>query len=295
VTGIKATSTSSVRYIHGQSRSEGLNRSARVWIAASVVFGAVLAIALHAVVGSFVVVANELSFGVLGRTLGAEVVASFWALLAFSGSAYVFYRYHTTINGAGVWKGLRYGSAIALLWLVGMLEGVALFGNPIHAEFLVGLSDAVPVLIMSILLGVFVFRSGSVATELSTHIRPVPALITIAVVFLAGRYLGYISGIIGTGHSEYPVATFVWTLLMGMSVGVMFLLLGNATFTSSTIRSAARFGFWIFGVNWIVFMAFIPLLFEGVVVDVMVRVSLDIVVVMLGCYTALRLWNRSDG
>jgi hypothetical protein len=260
-----------------------------------VVIGAVLAIVLHAIVGNFVVVADELSYGVLGRALGAEVVASIWALLAFSGSAYVFYRYHMAISGAGLWKGLRYGSAIALLWLVGMLEGVALFGNPILAEFLVGLSDAVPVLIMSVLLGIFVFRSGHLATEPSSHVRSVPALLTIALVFLAGRYLGYLSGIIGTGHSEYPVQTFVWTLMMGLSVGVAFLLLWNATFNSSTIRSAAEFGFWIFGINWIVFMAFIPLLFEGVVVDIITSVSLDIIVVILGCYTALRLWNRSMG
>jgi hypothetical protein len=229
----------------------------------------------------------------LGRTLGAEIVASIWALLAFSGAAYVFYRFHTNIRGIGVWKGLHYGSAIALLWLVGMLEGVALFGNPIHVEFLVGLSDAIPVLIMSVLLAIFAFRPDSISTEQSAHVRSVPALVTIAAVFVAGRYLGYISGLIGTGHSEYPAQTFAWTLLMGLSVGVAFLLLGNATFTSSTTRSAARFGFWIFGVNWIVFMAFIPMLFEGTVIDVITRVSLDIILVVLGSYMVLRHWRRT--
>jgi hypothetical protein len=298
MTGTRAPSDASIHSV-GEvpstgERRERLTRSAAVWMTASVIIGAVLAILLHAIVGSFVVVANELSFGVLGRTLGAEVVASIWALLAFSGSAYVFYRYHTTIRGAGMWKGLRYGSAIALLWLVGMLEGVALFGNPIHAEFLVGLSDAVPVLIMSILLGVFVFRSGTVEFIESGRLRAVPALLTITLVFLAGRYLGYVSGIIGTGHSEYPVQTFVWTMLMGLSAGVAFLLLWHATLKSTKFRSAAEFGFWIFGVNWIVFMAFIPMLFEGVIVDIMVRVSLDIVVVILGCYAALRWWKRPE-
>ncbi len=250
-------------------RQNGLNRSEKVWFAASVLIGAVLAIVLHAIVGSIVVVADELSFGVLGRAFGAEVVASVWALLAFSGSAYVFYRYRTTIPGNGVWKGLRYGSAIAFLWLVGMLEGVVLFGNPIHAEFLVGLSDAVPVLIMSVLLAVFVFRSDTVEFVQSDRLRAVPVLLTISLVFLAARYLGYASGIIGSGHSEYPVATFLWTLLMGISVGVVFLLLWNATLSSSTVRSAAGFGIWVFGVNWLVFMAFIPMLFEGVFVDIM--------------------------
>lgn len=271
-----------------------LSRSARIWFAGAVVIGAVLAIVSHAVVGSFVVVANELSYGVFGRTLGAEVVASIWALLAFAGSAYVFYRYHRSIRGAGVWKGLRYGSAIALLWLVGMLEGVALFGNPIHAEFLVGLSDAVPVLIMSLLLGIYVFRSDSVVTGRSRHVRLAPAITTIALVFLMGRYLGYTSGLIGSGHSEFPIQTLVWTLLMGVSAGVAFVLLWEAVSEPSVVRTAVRFGIWIFGINWLVFMIFIPMLFEGVFVDVIARVSLDIVAVTIGCYLALRPWHR-DG
>ncbi len=296
--GTRAPNSSSIPSVsdvsNSRERQERLTRAKWLLFAASVLTGAVLAIILHAVVGSFVVVADELEFGVLGRALGAEVVASFWALLAFSGSAYVFYRYHQTIPGEGFWKGLRYGSAIGILWLVGMLEGVALFGNPIHAEFLVGLSDAIPVLIMSILLGVFVFGSGDPSTGLPGRVQPVPTLLTIALFYLAGRYAGYLSGLIGSGHAEYPVQTFVWTLLMGLSAGVVFLLLWNATISSSRIRSAASFGFWIFGINWIVFMAFIALLFEGTLIDVATRVSLDIAAVILGCYVALRWWQRID-
>jgi hypothetical protein len=271
-----------------------LTRSARIWFVVAVVIGAVLAIVLHAVVGSIVVVASELSFGVFGRTLGPEIVASIWALLAFAASAYVFYRYHTRIRGAGVWKGLRYGSAIALLWLVGMLEGVALFGNPIHAEFLVGLSDAVPVLIMSILLGVYVLRSDSVVAGQSRRIRLAPAIATIAVVLLVGRYVGYTSGLIGSGHAEFPIQTLVWTLLMGLSAGVAFGLLWEAVDELSIMRTVVRFGFWIFGVNWFVFMIFIPMLFEGVFVDVIARVSLDILMVIIGCYLALWLWQHDQ-
>ena len=278
----------------GRMRDQ-LDRSARRWFVASVIIGAVLAIFFHALVGSFVVSINELSYGVLGRTLGAEVVASAWALLAFAGSALVFARYHSMIPGTGLWKGIRYGSAVGIIWLVGMLEGVALFGNPLLNEFLIGLSDAIPVMVMSILLGVFVFRSTSSTENVAGkpgQLQATGALLLIALVYVAVRYLGYVGGIIGSGHVERPVLTFVWTALMGLSVGVAFLLLLNAVLSESTTRSAARFGLGIFGVNWFVFMVFIPMLFEGVFVDVMTRVSLDIGAVVLGCYLALRFWYR---
>jgi hypothetical protein len=273
--------------------SSGLDRSAKIWFAASVLIGAVLAIILHAVVGSVVVVANELNFGVFGRTLGPEMVASIWALFAFAASAYVFYRYQTSIRGVGLWKGLRYGTAIGLIWLVGMLEGVALFGNPIHAEFLVGLSDAIPVLVMSVLLAVFVFGADNVTIGQSARLRWAPALAAMTLVFLSGRYLAYLSGVIGSGHTDYPVATLLWTLLMGLSIAVAFVLLWDAVRESSTIRTAAGFGVMIFGANWFAFMVFIPLLFEGTFVDVMTRVGLDIVFVVLGGYLTLRLWRTS--
>lgn len=58
-------------------------------------------------------------------------------------------------------KGLRYGTAIALIWLFAMLEGMSLFGNPIINEFIVGLSDAIPVFVLSILLSKLQIESES--------------------------------------------------------------------------------------------------------------------------------------
>lgn len=81
------------------------------------------------------------NYSSLAKLLGTEVTATLWALFAFSGVAYVFYRFQNTIPGVGFTKGLRYGSAIALLWLFVMLEGVSLFSNPLINEFVVGLSD----------------------------------------------------------------------------------------------------------------------------------------------------------
>jgi hypothetical protein len=83
----------------------------------------------------------------------------------------VFYRVQHNIPGVGLKKGLRYGFAIALLWLFAMLEGVSLFGNPAINEFVVGLSDAIPVLLMGILLSLFVVKKAR-----NTEPQPFPLI-----------------------------------------------------------------------------------------------------------------------
>ncbi len=70
--------------------------------------------------------------------LGIEITASLWVLFSFSGVAFVYLKIRNEMPGEGVKKGLRYGTAIALLWLFAMLEGVSLFGNSIINEFVVG-------------------------------------------------------------------------------------------------------------------------------------------------------------
>ena len=111
-----------------------------------------LDIVLHIVTSSYSTIPENPNFSLVASILGTEITASLWALFAFSGVAFVYWNIKSEIPGEGVKKGLRYGTAIALLWLFAMLEGVSLFGNPIINEFIVGLSDAIPVFGLSILL-----------------------------------------------------------------------------------------------------------------------------------------------
>lgn len=118
----------------------------RVKYAAIIVICVVLDVGLHVATSAYSTIPETPNYSTLAKLLGTEATAILWALLAFSGVAYVFHRFQDTIPGVGFSKGLRYGSAIALLWLFAMLEGVSLFSNSVINEFVIGLSDAIPVL-----------------------------------------------------------------------------------------------------------------------------------------------------
>ena len=256
-----------------------------VKIVAVVVVCVLFDIALHLVTDAYSTMPENPNYSMVAELLGTEITVTLWALLAFSGAAYVYCRIRNTIPGEGVKKGVRYGSAIALIWLFAMLEGVSIFGNPIINEFVVGLSDAVPVFLMAILLSLLTAGGGAILTVQPFNLRQQMAAISIfAVIFLIGRYAAYIMGVILSGYQTGPLYTFFWTLLMGACIGVVCMLLGNIGDRLSLERRAAKFGFLIFGVNWATFLLFMPLLFSGYLIDVLSRIVIDTLLVTIGYY-----------
>ena len=256
-----------------------------VKIVAVVVVCVLFDIALHLVTDAYSTMPENPNYSMVAELLGTEITVTLWALLAFSGAAYVHCRIRNTIPGEGVKKGVRYGSAIALIWLFAMLEGVSIFGNPIINEFVVGLSDAIPVFLMAILLSLLTAGGGENVTVQPFNLRQQMAAVSIfAVIFLIGRYAAYIMGVILSGYQTGPLYTFFWTLLMGACIGVVCMLLGNIGDRLSLERRAAKFGFLIFGVNWATFLLFMPLLFSGYLIDVLSRIVIDTLLVTIGYY-----------
>lgn len=262
----------------------------RIKIAAIIVGCVLFDIALHLVTSGYSTMPEKPTYSIVAKLLGVEMTVSLWALLAFSGAAFVFFRIRSAIPGEGVKKGLRYGSAIALIWLFAMLEGVSLFGNPIIREFVVGLSDAIPVFFMGILLSLIQAENSENAVGIPLAPGQKTATVSIfAGIFLIGRYVAYFTGVIQSGFQTNPLYTFFWTLLMGACIGVVRLLLSKPGNTLSRNKSALKFGFLIFGVNWTMFLVFMPLLFFGYFIDVLFRIVIDTLLVTIGCYVSLRL------
>lgn len=256
-----------------------------VKIAVIIVVCVLLDIVLHLVTSVYSTMPENPNYSIVGKLLGVEITSLLWALLAFSGAAFVFFSIRNVIPGEGIKKGLRYGSAIALIWLFAMLEGVSLFGNPIINEFVVGLSDAIPVFLMGILLSlVKTEKQDNVAVEPFTLGRKIKALSVFTVIFLIGRYIAYFAGVIQAGYQTSPFVTFFWTLFMGACIGVACILLGNTRNTLHLKRNSVKFGFLIFGINWAVFLVFMPLLFSGYLVDVLLRITIDTMLVTFGYY-----------
>lgn len=256
---------------------------------AIVVLCVLLDIVLHVVTSAYSTMPDTPTYSAVAEVLGTEISATLWALLAFSSVAYVFYRFQDRIPGRGLTKGLRYGSAIALLWLFAMLEGVALFDNPVINEFVVGLSDATPVFVLCILLSLLIGKNEAyIDSGLQTIHQKLLTVSVFSIFFLLGRYAAYFSGAIQSGYQTSPYFTFIWTLLMGIHIGILCVVVGQAARTSSLNRSAVRFGLGIFGINWGVFLVFMPLMFDGYLIDVLRRFTLDVLLVTGGYYLASR-------
>ena len=247
-----------------------------------------LDIVLHIVTTTYSTMPKNANFSIVASILGTEIAATLWAILAFSCVAFVYLNIRNDIPGEGVKKGLRYGIAIALLWLFAMVEGVPLFGNSIKSEFIVGLSDAIPVFVLSILL-------SKLQVKKTESDRPVPlvhkkVIRTISIhtwIFMAGRYIAYFSGLIQSEIQARPLETFIWTLLMGICIGTSFVLLGNNKNERSLKHRAIKFGFLIFGLNWSVFLVFMPLLFSGYFADVFLRIIIDTTLVTISSYLTI--------
>jgi len=253
---------------------------------AGIVVGCVvLDIVLHLVTSGFSSTPPTPDYSPLAERLGTGGAATLWALFAFSGVACVFYRFRNRIPGPALTRGPRYGAGIASLWLVAMLEGVPLFGNAVVDEFVVGLSDAIPVLVMGALLGRLVAKnSDRTESDCVPLVRKLLALCIFAVVFIAGRYAAYTTEAIRSGLQTHALETFLWTVLMGICIGVNGLLLGQAARATSSSRSAATFGLCLFGVNWAFFLLFMPMVFSGFLNDVLARIAIDVVLVTAGHY-----------
>lgn len=247
-----------------------------------------LDVILHVVTDSFSTMPENPNFSFAASTLGTEITASLWAVFAFSGVAFVYWQIRNEIPGEGVKKGLRYGATIALLWLFAMLEGVSLFGNPVINEFVVGLSDAIPVFILSVLLSMLHTEKTEPDHSAAFIFRQnVKVVLVFAGVFLTGRYIAYYSGVIQSGYQIRPLETFIWTFLMGTLIGAAFVLIGSNRDERSLKHRAVQFGFLIFGLNWTVFLMFMPLLFSGYIADVLLRIIIDVTLAIIASYLTI--------
>ncbi len=266
-----------------------MKKGHKIKVVAIVLTCVLLDIILHVVTSSYSTMPENPDYSFVANILGAEITASLWALFAFSGVAFVYWHIRNEIPGEGVKKGLRYGTAIALLWIFAMLEGVSLFGNPIMKEFFVGLSDAIPVFVLSVLLSMLQAEKveGNHHLAAFNHKQKMKAVSIFTGIFLTGRYIAYFSGVIQSGNQTRPLQTFIWTLLMGISIGAAFVLLGNTRCEQPLKHRAVKFGFFIFGLNWAVFLVFMPLLFTGYLADALLRIIIDTTLATIASYLTI--------
>ena len=73
--------------------------------------------------------------------------------------------------------------------------------------------------------------------------------------------------------------SLLWPFAMGASIGVLYIALTDVMRGLSRGSAALAFGLGVFGVNWALFMTFVPMVFPDALADTALRVGLDILFV----------------
>lgn len=210
-------------------------------------------------------------------------------LITFGAMAAVFVLIQENLPGKKLSKGLWYGISFAGLWLIGFIEMCAAWGTPFMTEVLNWLPDGVPIILMSLLLGIYTATDSEPATRNKMRGKVTPVLI-IAACYFVGRYFAH--WVVHTNAGPNPVVTFLWTLAMAVWMGIMYAALGSGSRGHSPTTRALWFGGVVLGINWGIFYLFMLIFFEWPVLDLVIRPGLDVLFVTLGVYFCEKLQTR---
>lgn len=262
-----------------------------------VIFSVVLCIFLHLIIPPALTSETpENTLSALALLLGIPLTALLWAGIAYSCVAFVFYLIEDRIPGEKGARGFRYGISIGTLWLLGYVMCVPKFGNPFINEFVGGLCDAIPVVVMGWLLGLFTTKKNLTDTSNTFNKnQPFIGIVIFVLFFFIARTGSYCMNIIDTGFQVNTVYTLVWTIVMGFCLGIIYILLGRTITSSSALASAIKFGFLLFGLTWGIFIMFFPLMLRGQLINTILMFLIDTLSVTAAYYFSEILLKRSQG
>jgi len=261
-----------------------------------VTFSAILCIFLHLITPlALTSETPENTLSALALLLGIPLTALLWAGIAYSCVAFVFYLIEDRIPGKKGARGFRYGISIGALWLLGYVMCVPKFGNPFLTEFVGGLCDAIPVVVMGWLLGLFTTKKDLTDTS-NTYNKnqSVIGIVIFMLFFFIARVSSYFMNIIDIGFQVNTVYTLVWTIVMGFCLGIVYMLLGKTITSSSALVSASKFGFLLFGLTWGIFIMFFPLMLKGQLINTILMFLIDTLSVTAAYYFSEIVLKRSQ-
>lgn len=251
-----------------------------------VLFCAALDMTIHALQSTSMVQANPSYFLSHGLIVPAILA---WELLAFGVLATVFLLIEAKLPGKGWQKGIMYGLSFGIMYQIGMFEAVLTLHTKFLDELLMGLSDFLPILLLGILLGIFTAGNNTFRKNKQSCL----SVFITALFYLAGRYISYAILHISSAYRSEPVGTLLWTLCMGLWVGVIYWMLQSGSSGKSIILSALYFVLIIFGPNWLINQSFM-LTVIAFTPDIFLRVTYDLVYIVLGVVVSGQLLKKRN-
>lgn len=204
-------------------------------------------------------------------------------VMTFGFIGLIFLRIQKSLYGSKLKKGMVFGFAMSGVWIIGMTEAHVLLSLSLFGEIYTGIADSIGIVLMSLLLG------KNLADD--THEEKKPgkttffAIMIIAVMYTMVRYLSYSILKIESSYATRPLATFLWTIIMGGWIGIMYRLIGMNISRTNPLKHSIVFGGLIFGLQWIIFNLFALLFIAVPVLDLIYRSVFDTFAIILGVYS----------
>jgi hypothetical protein len=200
--------------------------------------------------------------------------------------AAVFTAIQSRLGGSRVRKGLVFGLAFGGLMLVGAPAMSLMFGSPLTAELKVGAVDSLAITLLGVLLGRFTATDGTAGESSPAWlVRLAASGFVVGAIYAAIHLAAY-----SVAPSLFPsdrargTETVAWIAVVGVWVGVMNGLLGDAFATGSKVRQAAGFALVGFGAFSVVNVLFAPVFVQAPTGTLLLNACLGIAAAGVGVW-----------
>ncbi len=244
-----------------------------------VIVAALIALGMHAALPAKV--DESLLDGLLVKQFGFIGVAAAYFVILFAQSAMVLILNRHHLLRHCLRASFYFGLSFALIYMIGMQE-IILSASPYEKwgtdfflyQLLMGVGDAVPALLLSILIGRLYFR------DIHKTLRPMDrgavfAVLLFAVIIGSVRLLAYFAGAIDNELAAYPSPVAIWSYLFGLILGIVYLLISRTTIAKTRTMLLGV------GINWMIFNVFIGLVKKDTMADSLLRSAIDMVAIAI--------------
>lgn len=228
-------------------------------------------------------------------------VFSVYAFFSYSIITAMYLLVEKEIHGKKILKGLKYGCAYCLIWIVYLFEPLphsegAGFINIIAYPF----ADGIALIALGLLIGLLLAKD-SVKPEVKQNVymnKTGLSFMCIFACFVAGRVFLYTVMEIYSSINIHFFGTILWVIITGITVSAALIWLGQFIVNRSKVIRAVLMGCALFGVNLTLFNFFMPLVFMCDITDLLIRTFVDIFFVTVGMLflpnkTTLMISNES--
>lgn len=187
----------------------------------------------------------DLPLSIISQTIGMRATVVVYFIIWFSILSLIVLYSEKWLSGSKLIKGIKYGIAFGVMMFVAACETNTIYGTPLIDDIRIAVADSIAFIIFGVLAGKTFGTDSPNKQQAWTKTNLFPIL-TITIFYTIGRYFAYSILRIESGYTERPILTFIWTLCMGLSFGIMYLLMGK-NINDNAIKKAIIFGLLIVG------------------------------------------------